>query len=171
MSHNGSGSSLSTPGSQIVPCTMGSEPDLTLYFYGSAKHKPPPTASYISQRWQHDCHPAALRSSSIFRKALSTSQAKFTYAYAWIEAKQTLEDQTQLAWGNIQCCDTAARLSRVSLAWTPGPWLPQLGAFTLPCVLPHNLPVHVLPKPHGIILLELLQRPKLSWIHQCRSLR
>lgn len=42
MFHSGSGSSLSTPGSQIISCTIGSEPDLTLYFMAlqSTNHLP-----------------------------------------------------------------------------------------------------------------------------------
>lgn len=36
---------------------------------------------------------------------------------------------------------------------------------------PEKLSPKDIPKTHSIILLELLQRPKLSWVHQCRSLR
>lgn len=178
MSHSGSGSSLPTPGSQIIPCTMGSEPDLTLYFYGTAKHKPPPTASYISQRWEYDCDPARLRSSSIFRKAFSTSQAKFTNAYAWLGAKQRPNParmkEHPVLW---QGCKSEQGESGVNLS----PWLPQLSAFTLPCCSAPQPPSATCsaeklfpkdnPKAHSIILLELPQRPKLSWIHQRRSLR
>lgn len=48
-------------GAQIISRTIGAEPVLTLYFYDTAKQKPPPTASYISQRWEHDCDKAPIQ--------------------------------------------------------------------------------------------------------------
>lgn len=138
MSHSGSGSSLSTPGSQIIPCTMGSEPDLTLYFYGTAKHKPPPTASYISQRWEYDCDPARLRSSSIFRKAFSTSQAKFTYAYAWLGAKQR-PNPARMKEHPVLWHDCKTEQGESGMNQAPG--CPSWVLPHFPAVLPHSLPV------------------------------
>lgn len=180
MAHSGSGSSLSTPASQIVPCTMGSEPDLTLYFYGTAKHKPPPTASYISQRWEYDCDPARLGSSSIFRKAFSTSQAKFTYAYAWLKqskrckAKPSSQEGTSSAVTRLQPWAVESGVEGRPLA------APAECLHTSLLLCPTACLCHMLcrksvfwrySKDTRHLLLELLQRPKLSWIHQCRSLR
>jgi len=44
-------------------------------------------------------------------------------------------------------------------------------AFTCHMLFRKSVPPKDVPKTCGIILLELLQIPKLSWIHKCRSLR
>lgn len=147
MSHSGSDSSLSTPGSQILPCTMGSEPDLTLYFYGSAKHKPPPTASYISQRWGYDCDLAWLRRSSIFRKALSTSQAKFTMHMHGLEQSKRCKTKPSSHGGTLSAVTRLQDWAGWVWHEPQAPGCPSWVLSHFSAVLPHSLPVpHALQK-------------------------
>lgn len=141
MSHSGSGSSLSTPGSQIIPCTMGSEPDLTLYFYGTAKHKPPPTAFYISQRWEYDCDPAPTQEFIYLERHLAHPRPSLHMHMH--ELKQSKRCKTEPSSHE----GTSSAVTRLQ-DWTGWVWhetqasgFPSWVLSQFPAVLPHSLPV------------------------------